>query len=304
MFGYLRIFKPMMRFCEYDTYKAVYCALCKKMGKEYGLLSRFTLSYDLTFLGLLDIALNDYKVCPQKQRCIAHPFKKSLCACCENGLDNASDCMVILTHHKLCDDIADRGFFKKIVSYLYMPISKKSYKKAMAKNPELAKTVEEQMKNQLLLERENCKSLDRAADPTALMTAACFESITDDQKQKRVLHALGYQLGRYIFYCDALDDVKDDYKSGSYNPLLANADITKTTKELSQDDLNKLRQTAQDAVMLSLGEMSNAYVLLDLKKYKDILDNIVYLGLKNTFKLVYNEINLKKIKNKHNGKEE
>ena len=56
--------------------------------------------------------------------------------------------------------------------------------------------------------------------------------------------------------------------------------------------------------MLSLGEMSNAYVLLDLKKYKDILDNIVYLGLKNTFKLVYNEINLKKIKNKNNRKEE
>lgn len=304
MFGYLRIFKPMMRFCEYDTYKAVYCALCKKMGKKYGLLSRFTLSYDLTFLGLLDIALNDYEVCPQMQRCIAHPFKKSLCADCKGGLDNACDCMVILTHHKLCDDIADRGFFKKIVSYLYMPMSKKSYKKASAQNPELAKTVEEQMKKQLLLEKENCPSLDRAADPTALMTAACFESITDDEKQKRILSTLGYQLGRYIFFCDALDDVKADYKSGSYNPLLANAGIEKSTKELSQEAFESLRETAQDAVMLSLGEMSNAYVLLDMKKYKDITDNIVYLGLKNTFKLIYNEIKLKKNKNNKTGKEE
>ena len=35
MFGYVRPFKPYMRMFEYDIYKAVYCGLCKDMGRRY-----------------------------------------------------------------------------------------------------------------------------------------------------------------------------------------------------------------------------------------------------------------------------
>lgn len=52
MFGYVRPFKPYMRMFEYDIYKAVYCGLCKDMGRRYGFVTRFTLSYDFAFLSL------------------------------------------------------------------------------------------------------------------------------------------------------------------------------------------------------------------------------------------------------------
>ena len=58
MFCYFRHYKPHMRVCEYESYKSVYCALCKQIGKEYGFLSRFTLNYDFTFLALLGLAVD------------------------------------------------------------------------------------------------------------------------------------------------------------------------------------------------------------------------------------------------------
>ena len=49
MFGYVRPYKSEMLVREYEQYKAVYCEVCRQLGKEYGWTARFTLSYDCTF---------------------------------------------------------------------------------------------------------------------------------------------------------------------------------------------------------------------------------------------------------------
>ena len=59
MFGYIKIAKPELKVKEYEMYKAVYCSLCRELGKSYGFLSRLTLSYDFTFLALLNMSLKD-----------------------------------------------------------------------------------------------------------------------------------------------------------------------------------------------------------------------------------------------------
>ena len=82
MFGYIRISKPELKVKEYEMYKAVYCSLCKYLGKEYGILSRLTLSYDFTFLALLNMSLKDGCENFHKGRCAFNPIKK--CNYCEN----------------------------------------------------------------------------------------------------------------------------------------------------------------------------------------------------------------------------
>ena len=57
MFGYIRIAKPELKVKEYEMYKAIYCSLCRELGRSYGFLSRLTLSYDFTFLALLNMSL-------------------------------------------------------------------------------------------------------------------------------------------------------------------------------------------------------------------------------------------------------
>ena len=279
LFGYVRVFKPHLRICEFDTYKSVYCGLCKELGKSFGFVSRFTLSYDFTFLAMFSMALNGRSIKMEKQRCIAHPLKKTVCAICTEGLDYPASAAVLTIYHKLKDDRADKGFKKKFIAICLLPFTKKSYKKAKNQYPELSETIENAMKEQTLLEKENCKSLDRASEPTAIIMKAIFSEISSDDIQKKVLERFGYLLGRYVYFCDALDDLKDDYIKKSYNALLLQKEIT----ELNENEIEYFRGIATDTINFTLGELANTYVLLPIEKYKPILDNIIYLGLKNTF---------------------
>ena len=53
MFGYVMANRPELKIREYDRYRAYYCGLCRALKKEYGLLGRLTLNYDMTFLVML-----------------------------------------------------------------------------------------------------------------------------------------------------------------------------------------------------------------------------------------------------------
>mgnify|MGYP006393699639 FL=1 len=57
MFGYVTVYKPELKIKEFEAYKGIYCTLCKEMGKEYGLLSRFLLSYDGAFFVMYKMAI-------------------------------------------------------------------------------------------------------------------------------------------------------------------------------------------------------------------------------------------------------
>ena len=64
---------------------------------------------------------------------------------------------------------------------------------------------------------------------------------------------------------DAIDDLEDDKKSGAYNPLIF--------RERGLEGL--------EAVLYNyLGNVSNGIDLLDIKKNKGIINNIVMLGLR------------------------
>ena len=86
MFGYIRPKIPELKVREYDQYKGIYCSLCKRMGKEYGIASRFALSYDSTFLVLMMLGLEDECTPFQPGKCVFNPLKK--CNYCTSGQVN------------------------------------------------------------------------------------------------------------------------------------------------------------------------------------------------------------------------
>ena len=90
LFGYIRASKGDLKVKEYEFYKAVYCSLCKTMGREYSPLSRFTLSYDFTFLALLNIALKDGCDAVERKHCVFNPLKK--CIFCKNNDTHQDKC--------------------------------------------------------------------------------------------------------------------------------------------------------------------------------------------------------------------
>ena len=75
---------------------------------------------------------------------------------------------------------------------------------------------------------------------------------------------------------DALDDLEDDAKTGSYNPFLLKFSASSLSEERKKEILNY----GKGALNITVAEMGTTYELLELYRYKTILDNIIYLGLK------------------------
>ncbi|MBQ8267464.1 MAG: hypothetical protein IJZ21_03675 [Clostridia bacterium] len=270
MFGYVRACKPELKIKEYETYKAVYCSLCKKLGKSYGILSRFTLSYDFTFLALLNMSLTDGCDGFVQKRCAFNPLKR--CNYCkdDSAIDMPAAAAMIMLYYKILDNIADERGIKKIGYYLLKPVFSSAHKKAAKQYPNIETAVAEYITAQNALEKAECASIDEAADPTAKVMEKILAICSDDETQKRILSRLGYCLGRYIYLLDAAVDLEDDKKTGSYN-VLKNTD--------DKDIENRIKQQ----LYFCVNESSKAFELLDIKKYKHILGNIIYLGLEETF---------------------
>lgn len=275
MFGYIRAEKGELKVKEYDTYKAIYCSLCKKLGKNYGVISRMTLSYDFTFLGLLNMSLQNN--CPQfeRKRCAFNPLKK--CNYCKDtdALEMPSAAAMIMLYYKILDNIEDEKGFKKIAFCLLKPIFKRANKKAASSFPQIEKIVAEYILEQKAVEKKADATLDEACDPTAKALSKIFEFCSDDDMQKRVLNRLGYCIGRYIYLLDAAVDILDDIKNNNFNPLkIGNQNITK----------EEAVKRVEPQLYFCINESIKAFELLDIKKYKTILGNIIYLGLEETFK--------------------
>ena len=275
MFGYVRIYKPEMKIKEYDTYKAVYCSLCKQLGKKYGILSRLTLSYDFTFLALIEMALKEE--CPQfaQGRCTFNPLKK--CNYCKETLHFDMPCAaaMIMLYYKVLDNIADEKGIKKFFYSVCKIVFKRPYKKAVKSFPEIENIVSAYINEQEKLEKDNNKILDLAAQPTANAMAKILALCSDEASQKRILERIGYCIGRYIYILDAACDFEDDLKSGSYNCLKF------------EDDNNK--ENIFSKLYFCINEATLAFELLDIKKFKPILVNILYSGLEETFKKELNK---------------
>ena len=271
LFGYVKTDKSELKIKEFETYKAIYCSLCKTMGKYYGIFSRFTLNYDFTFLALLNLSLQDGCDIIERKHCTFNPFKK--CNFCKDdtGFKMPAAASMIMAYYKLLDNIEDEKGFKKIGFMFLKPILKCSYKKSKKDYPVIDEIVCEYIKEQTLLEKNNCDEIDRIADPTAKALSKILMLCSDDITQKRILERIGYCLGRYIYLLDAFCDLEEDIKKGTYNVL------KNKTK-------NEIKDYIEKQLFFCINEAAKAFELLEIKKYKLILGNIIYLGLEQTAK--------------------
>lgn len=270
MFGYIKPYRPELKIREAEEYKSIYCGLCKELGKSYGLFAKMTLSYDFAFMAMLFMSINS-EICPteEKCRCIVHPIKEQ-CFCSKNSATSLSaTAAVILVYYKLKDDLADKGTIKKILAFLLMPFAKAARKKALAGGGDavfIDNAVQKMTEAQLSLEKASCARSDEAAEPTAKFIEEII-TLGGKKEDERALRRFGYLLGRYIYLCDAMDDLEDDRKKGNYNPFVFG-------EKKAFDD-------AKSAIFVTVAELSDDLALLPLDRYKEIVENIICMGLKN-----------------------
>ena len=266
MFGYLQIQKSELLVREYEAYKAVYCGLCKQMGKDYSFLARLSLSYDCTFYAMLLMSLSRSCSGFDKGRCEFNPLKRCSYAHCENeSYSKAAALSMISVYYKLIDDLEDSKFFKRLFVRMIKPFFSHWRKKAAERFPETESKVAEMMQAQREVEHGGSKSLDAAAHPTAQMLADVLAEEGKNDAEIRILREFGYQVGRWIYLIDAADDYEDDNKSGCFNPFL----------NIETDDM---KTAVNNTLNQCLARAYDAFQLLDIIDFKGIFNNMLLYG--------------------------
>ncbi len=280
MFGYVTTYKPELKIKEFEAYKGVYCTLCKEMGKEYGLLSRFLLSYDGAFYVIYKMAISKNKICAKQSRCSFNPCKKCMKITCDSDVYKlASTITVILAYFKLVDNLHDSGFLKKIFLYLIYPYFSLLKRKAIKKYPDIFDVIQNGMNGQFEVESAEDSSLDMSAHHSANMLGYLLSYGETDENIENT-RQFGYQLGRVIYFLDAFDDYAEDMKNGSYNPFKNSDNII---------------DEASCSINLSIGELTKIFKQQKLYDFEPIIQNIIYDGLPNQLERIVNKYRGEKV---------
>ena len=270
MFGYIRPRIDELKVREAAEYRAAYCGLCRCLGKRCGMSSRFLVNYDITFLYLLLSGQGEKEKCG-RCFCPANPLKKKPCVPMFPALEYSADVCVILCALSLRDKVSDAKGLGKLPPALAGAFLRGAFKKACGRRPALAALAKTQLERLAALEAEKCDSMDRVADAFAVLLSHCADDAIEGEK--RPAQQLLYHVGRYIYLTDALDDLADDAKSGNYNPLLYRFSCPDGT--LCEADRAYVMESIDQSVRMAWA----ALTLCELKSNREILENIVSLGM-------------------------
>lgn len=278
MFGYVRPLKEELRIRDYDRYHAAYCGICRQLGKQYGFFSRFLVNYDMTFLYLLLASVQE-PAPTGRCRCPARFGCQKPCLTDADLQQKIAAIDVILCRHKLEDDVADSGLFKALGYRIVRLLTAHGYRKARRALPEFDAVVRTRLDSLRALERQQSDSIDRTADAFAQILSACAADF-DEPSLRLPMEQLFYHVGRFIYLVDALDDLAEDCKSGNYNPLRCR--FSPKDGRLSEEDAAYLHGLLEGSVSLA----GAAFELLPVQTGRELLENIIYLGLPLVLKSV------------------
>ncbi len=263
MFGYVTANYDGLSAEAQQRYKSYYCGLCRCLGEEYGVFSRMTLTYDMTFLTLLLSGLlpDDNEVVGDG-RCFVHPLKKR-CYRINKNTYYAADMNIILSYYSLMDKWVDD---KNLLSIGEMMILRSAVERVKEKDPKMAAIVKSCLKELSEVEKSSVLNPDVPADIFGRLLGNIF--VKGDCDGNPLLYSFGYSLGRFIYIADAVCDFKRDLKREQYNPLV-------TTPKENFEGIIRLLLSDCTEKYSRLKEEQGCRDEID----SEIIENILYSGV-------------------------
>jgi len=261
VFGYINANPEALDSQARERYAAYYCGLCRALCKRYGQVSRAVLSYDMTFLCVLLSSLYEPDESVLMGRCAPRPVHKRPRVVNEASA-YAADMNVLLAYHKCLDDKRDEGGLKGSAWELLL---RGAYQKVQRRHPDKCDRVAGYLKEIADLERSYDTSTDAAANLTGTLLGEIF--IWKQDQWETPLRVMGEALGRFIYFMDAYEDIREDSKKHRYNPLLS---------LWERDDFETL---CREGFMMMISECVRVYDALPLIKDAAILENILFGGV-------------------------
>ena len=221
MFGYIRPYVPLLRVKDNEVYNAIYCGVCSSLDNCYGKIASASLSYDVTFLAAVRLALSGRAFTISVDKCRYNPFKRCKIACSSEELDFCAAVGILLTYYKLLDNVNDEHGFRSIAARLALLIAAPKRKKVIKKHGDTVDVIISRSLAELSdLENARVNSVDAPSDVFGKMLGAIV-SVGYDGESAVIARAVGEAVGKWIYTIDAMDDCERDSETGSYNPILA-----------------------------------------------------------------------------------
>lgn len=265
MYGYVGINKNELKIKEFQEFRGFYCGLCRTLGERHGFLSRFSLSYDMTFLVILLTSLYEPELMIEAKRCFAHPHEKG------PVITNlftvyAADMNIALMMEKFQDDWKDEKNKKALIG---LRLFRKKYELIQKKYERQCKVIREELSILAKFEEEQSSDYEAVAATFGRLMGEIF--IYERGLWEEDLRRLGFFLGKFIYLLDAFMDIEEDKKTGSYNPL----------KSLAEKE--GFLEKVKTMLNLTMSECTMAFERLPIIKDIDILRNILYDGVWTKF---------------------
>ncbi|MCM1026635.1 MAG: DUF5685 family protein [Roseburia sp.] len=261
MFGYIIINKAEMKFKEFDVYQSFYCGICRDLKRKYGALGQISLSYDMTFLAILLTGLYDSETTEGSCKCLAHPFEKHAT---RNNLftEYAADMNVLFSYYKCRDDWEDE---KKLWKLIYGKLLEGRTGKGLQTYAEKIKRIRMLMQDFSEAEASERADIDTLAGLFGKVMAEIVTPREDEWSEN--LRALGFFLGKFVYLCDAYEDVEKDIRKGNVNPL---------KRRYESPDFEEECKTI---LTMMMSECCREFEKLPILENVEILRNILYSGV-------------------------
>lgn len=268
MLGVMTVRKEELKIREFDRYRAFYCGLCRSIGKRCGAVCRLALSFEMTFLALLHTALYECETLEERRRCPLHPVHRRPMLGNE-AIDYCADLSALVSYYDLRDGWEDE---RRIDRLAESELLKRAAAKAGERLPRQKQAVLRYVNALHEIERRNDSNLDAAANLTGEMLAELF--VMKEDMYARDLRELGFYLGKFIYLCDAFEDIERDEKKSNYNPLL--------TRRMNPSFEADCEQMLSDM----MARAAQAFERLPILQDAEILRNILYSGVWLRFEAV------------------
>lgn len=290
MYGYLKVDKLELKYKEYSTYRKYYCAVCnslrEKLSKKWCLLT----SYDATlFLMLFDSVLEDKESI--KLLCPLNPFHKADSICIsKHAIEYTVFVSLFYYYSKLKDNVIDENK-KKYKRKLKNLLNNSKCNHLLLSNEIIHNSLDNILSEYFKMEELNNYSFDDYCNKMGELFGTAFrELLPNSHDNKDEFFKIGFDLGKWIYIVDAFDDLQEDIKRNSFNPILHMQDYEDLNNETLSDKMLFISKCLTKSIYCELEK-------LDIKKNKEIIYNIVLLGMNNAI------LNIIKVKyrGKNNG---
>lgn len=275
MFGFL--YSPE-KTCNSETksyYQSLFCGLSCQLRADYGVLARFLVNRDSTFLALVGDSITP-NACSQKMMTCCNPLaNKRGIMHGGQSLQYASAVSMCALAVKLEDNVSDDSGVKKYASLIGSKAISKAKDHAVSTLNSMhfpTQKVISQMESQTEVEASK-PNFESAAAPTAQAfgTIMGHHAVAYQRLDlQSALTDLGHSLGRLVYWRDAIDDYEKDKKSGSFNPLTYLS--PKVLGNLAKEELQRLKSTSEAISWTRNGDVIKSIVDHSISHHQDMAE--------------------------------